>query len=364
MIFNENKWATRVACIVVLCLSMTIGTRAEADTTRAKANKSDTTSLLMDQETFNQYMNSNRRGDFMIYVGDCFFYGHHVKQNYKAALHWYKEGIEANGYPSAQHMFNMAIASQKTGDTQQAISYYWETASGLWHDVSLPFPKAWFIIYLAFLVLVHELGHYYFARRFGIRVGRVCVFFSPAFHLFSTEDKWVRNLRRRIWGERYEGPGHTQFVLGWLPLGGYVMPEIVQDPITGQLSCPTMDAQPASHRFFFAAGGIMVNLLVVILAGVAKLVVLSTTTDCLTATTILSDIQYYSLVLAIFNVLPIPPLDGGKMWMELYEWIFKKPVNKRFSSILTTIGSILLILYMLFDWGWTIIDWIKELLGF
>lgn len=38
------------------------------------------------------------------------------------------------------------------------------------------------LLALALLVLVHEFGHYFFARIFGIRVEKFYLFFNPYFH--------------------------------------------------------------------------------------------------------------------------------------------------------------------------------------
>lgn len=62
----------------------------------------------------------------------------------------------------------------------------------------------WFVIAVSLLVAVHELGHFWVARRFGIRVLRFSIGFGPA-----------------LW--RHIGRDKTEYVLSALPLGGYVM---------------------------------------------------------------------------------------------------------------------------------------------
>lgn len=47
--------------------------------------------------------------------------------------------------------------------------------------------------------------------------------------------------------------------------------------------------------------------------------------------------------LAVFNLLPIPALDGSKILFTLIEWIFKKPVNRKVEAILTIIGFVFLL---------------------
>ena len=46
--------------------------------------------------------------------------------------------------------------------------------------------------------------------------------------------------------------------------------------------------------------------------------------------------------LAIFNILPIPALDGSKVVFTLIEWIRKKPVNKKVENIIHFAGLVAL----------------------
>ena len=41
------------------------------------------------------------------------------------------------------------------------------------------------VVALAFLVVIHEFGHYIFARIFGIKVEKFYMFFNPWFSLFK-----------------------------------------------------------------------------------------------------------------------------------------------------------------------------------
>lgn len=47
--------------------------------------------------------------------------------------------------------------------------------------------------------------------------------------------------------------------------------------------------------------------------------------------------------LAVFNLLPIPALDGARIVFCLIEWIFKKPVNRKVEGIIHAVGLILLL---------------------
>jgi regulator of sigma E protease len=56
-------------------------------------------------------------------------------------------------------------------------------------------------------------------------------------------------------------------------------------------------------------------------------------------------LQITSLIgvnLAIFNLLPIPALDGSKVVFTLIEWIRGKPINRRVESFIHFIGIVLL----------------------
>ncbi len=50
-----------------------------------------------------------------------------------------------------------------------------------------------------------------------------------------------------------------------------------------------------------------------------------------------------SLSLGVMNILPFPALDGGRMVFILYEWIAKKPVNKKVEAYTNLIGFAFLI---------------------
>lgn len=53
-----------------------------------------------------------------------------------------------------------------------------------------------------------------------------------------------------------------------------------------------------------------------------------------------------SISLAFFNILPIPALDGGRLFFILIEVVTGRKVNKRFESLAHTIGMIVLLFLM------------------
>lgn len=52
--------------------------------------------------------------------------------------------------------------------------------------------------------------------------------------------------------------------------------------------------------------------------------------------------SFIGVNLAVFNLLPVPALDGCKIIFCLIEWIFKKPVNRKVETIIHFVGIIVL----------------------
>lgn len=56
---------------------------------------------------------------------------------------------------------------------------------------------------------------------------------------------------------------------------------------------------------------------------------------------------FITINLGLFNLLPLPALDGGRLVFILFEMIFKKPVPQKYEAVVHTVGFILLIGLML-----------------
>ncbi|MDE7087630.1 MAG: M50 family metallopeptidase, partial [Clostridia bacterium] len=54
---------------------------------------------------------------------------------------------------------------------------------------------------------------------------------------------------------------------------------------------------------------------------------------------------YIGVNLAVFNLLPIPALDGSKVIFCLIEWIFKKPVPRKVEAVIHAAGFILILAF-------------------
>ena len=48
-----------------------------------------------------------------------------------------------------------------------------------------------FLLAISLLVLLHELGHFTFAKLFKVRVTKFYLFFNPKFHILSTYDTYI-----------------------------------------------------------------------------------------------------------------------------------------------------------------------------
>lgn len=127
------------------------------------------------------------------------------------------------------------------------------------------------ILALSFLVLIHELGHFTFARIFHVRVEKFYMFFNPRFSLFRAkkfEGKWhFKFLAKNDDEEWAKYPESTEWGIGWLPFGGYCAIGGMVDEThkTEDLAAEPQDwefrSKPAWQRLLIILGGILVNFI-------------------------------------------------------------------------------------------------------
>ena len=114
------------------------------------------------------------------------------------------------------------------------------------------------ILALSVLIIIHEFGHFLWARLFGIRVEKFYLFF----------DVGGKALVRWHWGG-------TEFGIGWLPFGGYCkiagmvdesmdLEQLKQEPKPWEFR-----THPAWQRLLVMAGGVINNFIFAILAYIA-----------------------------------------------------------------------------------------------
>jgi regulator of sigma E protease len=188
-----------------------------------------------------------------------------------------------------------------------------------------------FTLAVSVLILVHELGHLWVAGRAGIPVARFSVGFGP-----------------RLFGVRRGG---TDYCVSAVPIGGYVLPDLPDEEAYQRI--------PIGRRIAFALGGPAANVLLAVvvfsalnavagrwtLAGIfaepwvrtlagfhailAGLGQLFTGRAELTGVlgiaveggrlagarpqAAVGLLGLLSINLAVINLLPLPPLDGGKI---------------------------------------------------
>lgn len=120
--------------------------------------------------------------------------------------------------------------------------------------VSVLYTIAVLLVVLGFLIFIHELGHYWAAKAFGVWVHRFAVGMgSPV---------------KRLSFQR----GETEWAVAWLPLGGYVkMASREEDPAAGVLEGGAenavvppdrvFEAKPVWQRMIIILAGVTVNLI-------------------------------------------------------------------------------------------------------
>lgn len=114
------------------------------------------------------------------------------------------------------------------------------------------------ILALSLLIFIHELGHFAWARIFGIKVEKFYLFFDIG-------GKALLRFRK----------GDTEFGIGWLPLGGYckiagmVDESLDTESLKKEPSEWEFRSKPAPQRFMVMLGGVLNNFIFAILVYIA-----------------------------------------------------------------------------------------------
>jgi regulator of sigma E protease len=219
------------------------------------------------------------------------------------------------------------------------------------------------VFIVGLLIAIHEYGHLLAAKLCKIPVARFSIGFGPK--VFEVTHR------------------ETAYWLSWIPIGGYVLPAIDQDDFR---------VLPTYKRITFALGGPVANMvaafvgLLIIgiaqfdlpilgatsfaatqlwaglqqqvvglsalvtdvdqLSGIVGIVAVGGTHFGSTLTSLLTFSVLINLSLAVMNLLPLPPLDGGRILFCLLEKIHR-PVA-RFETPVTVGGWALALLLMLY----------------
>lgn len=113
---------------------------------------------------------------------------------------------------------------------------------------------------LSLLILLHEFGHFFFARLFKTRVEKFYLFFDFLFPFSGLLNFSLFKKKK----------GDTEYGIGWFPLGGYVkIAGMVDESMDkDQMAQPPQPweyrSKKAWQRLFIMLGGIIMNVLVAI----------------------------------------------------------------------------------------------------
>ena len=129
------------------------------------------------------------------------------------------------------------------------------------------------IIALSVLIVIHELGHFTFARLFGIKVDKFFLFFDAGdVKLFSTkETKWFTRLFPKM------KDIDTEYGIGWLPIGGYckingMIDESMDTEMLKHDPKPwEFRSKPAWQRALVMVGGVLFNFIFAIIIYISML---------------------------------------------------------------------------------------------
>lgn len=121
------------------------------------------------------------------------------------------------------------------------------------------------ILALSILILIHEFGHFFFAKIFGIRVEKFFLFFDAGnVKLFSTKSGWFTKIFPKT------AEWETEYGIGWLPLGGYckicgmIDESMDTEYFKSEPESWEFRSKPAWQRLFVMAGGVLFNFILAI----------------------------------------------------------------------------------------------------
>ena len=217
------------------------------------------------------------------------------------------------------------------------------------------------IIMLGFLVLIHEGGHFLVAKLFKIKVNEFAIGFGPT---IFTKVK-----------------GETKYTLRLIPLGGFVNLEGEEERSDAEGSFSNASVW---KKISIVSAGAIVNILfglliffvlvsilngpysgliyvknfiLLILNSLKQLFTGGISTDQMVGIVGISDIvvstsgivEYLSIMasisvsLGVTNLLPFPPLDGGKIIIYIIEGIRRKPLKEEIEIKIQSWGFAILI---------------------
>lgn len=214
------------------------------------------------------------------------------------------------------------------------------------------------ILLLIVIVIIHELGHALACLLIGVKVNKFQVFFGRS--LYSFKNKYL-----------------TEIGIGWLPLGGYVMPDE-----------KSLNEKGLGKRIFMYSAGVLANLLsaavvylfmgngiynsVIVPFGSALYVffgfplivynlifgkVVVKTADLGGPIAVVKLLKgwagfaFISWNIALMNIMPLLPLDGGHIVAGFVKKYIPEKYAKPILAVYQVIGLALLLILMAFCIG-------------
>ena len=208
-----------------------------------------------------------------------------------------------------------------------------------------------FYLFLAVVIIIHELGHVIMGKSFGCHIKEMQVFFLPFISYKPKQDTRGSSWQNIKWS------------LGALPLGGVTVfesrtsnEEEESDADTFEIEpgpsvSPYIEDKPAWQRMLVSAAGVLFNI--------ATFLILYITLPYMSdgCYDIFRPIAVISLLLAFLNILPVYPLDGGAIVFALYEIITGNKPSQQFTQICAWIGFVFIILFF-----WVFPEWLNGIL--
>lgn len=214
---------------------------------------------------------------------------------------------------------------------------------------------------LGFLIFIHELGHFLVAKLFKVKIKQFAIGFGPT-----------------IWKKQGK---ETSYELKLIPMGGFVNMLGEEEPVEDERA---YNKKSITQKIAILLAGGTVNIIfgllvcIIIASSILglkngirftgeflgatfqgigelftgrikadQLVGVVGISDMVVETNGLRDFLYLmaviSVSLGITNLLPFPPLDGGKIFLLLIEAIRKKPLKQKTEIGIQMAGFVLLI---------------------
>ena len=204
-----------------------------------------------------------------------------------------------------------------------------------------------FYLTLAVAVIIHEFGHVMMGKAFGCSIAEMQVFFF-SFLSYKPKQKPGGSAWRDI-----------TWSLGVLPWGGFTTFKARVAPTQGMYrqqmeynaaSSPYINDKPAWQRLLISAAGVLFNFATFLVMYITAIVMPSFYWP--------EYLAKISLILALLNILPIFPLDGGSILFTIYEMVTGKKPSSQFTKWSGIIGFIIIVLFF-----WIFPEWLNRILG-